>query len=406
MCTKATVHSLDTASARLNRTLNALRGTLVEASFRPPSDTAEYLFDFVDEAGIAEMENSIKASIDGFEVARSTLAQTCESFEQDLRSLHGTLQAPAEENEIRVEEVDGISPVPGLFYALETRATETATHLEGLVRHYDLCVTALKHTEGGGEAISQASDGEQSQQASALAGLGVDLGKVDEAPPQPMSEDERTNMLAVLVKDAGEVDDVVVEMKDGLAEMEDQLVEIVSYVQTLRDASLRLKTALELLKHVAANVPAYITACADFQMAWEEERAVLTEKMEGLEGLRDFYAGFADAYDGLIVEVQRRKRVKREMEKVIEGAMVELEALYQGMLLVLLVLRSILIRKLAQPIWKNEESFKATRQSIYQATYGRVLLTRQRASRLSRLMMKKTIYRISKNRSLKRRFRG
>jgi autophagy-related protein 17 len=296
----------------------------------------------VDEAGIAEMENSIKASIDRFEVARSTLAETCEGFEQDLRNLHESLRAPPEENEIRVEEVDGISPIPGLFYALETRATETATHLEGLVRHYDLCVTALKHTEGGGEAISQASDGEQSQQASALAGLGVDLGKVDEAPPQPISEEERTNMLAVLVKDAGEVDDVVSEMRDGSAEMEDQLVEIMNYVQTLRDASSRLKRALELLKQVAANVPTYITACTEFQGAWEEEKAMLSEKMEGLEGLRDFYAGFADAYDGLIVEVQRRKRVKREMEKVIAGAMAELETLYQGTIFLSVSLYSLL----------------------------------------------------------------
>jgi autophagy-related protein 17 len=324
------VHSLDTASARLNRTLSALRNTLVEPSFRPPSDSPEHLFDFVDEAGIAEMENSIKASIDRFEVARSTFAETCEGFEQDLRSLHESLEVPPEETEIRVEEVDGISPVPGLFYALETRATETATLLEGLVKHYDLCVTALKHTEGGGEAISQASDGEQSQQVSALAGLGVELGKVDEGPPQPISEDERTNMLAVLVKDAGEVEDVVSEMKDGLAEMEDQLGQIVSYVQTLRDASSRLKAALELLKHVAASIPAYITACAEFQGAWEEEKAILNDKMEGLEGLRDFYAGFADAYDDLIVEVQRRKRAKREMEKVIAAAMADLETIYQG----------------------------------------------------------------------------
>jgi autophagy-related protein 17 len=327
---KATVHSLDTASARLNRTLSALRSTLVEPSFRPPSDSPEHLFDFVDEAGIADMENSIKASIDRFEVARSTLAETCEGFGQELRNLHESLEAPTEETDIRVEEVGGISPVPGLFYALETRATETAVSLEGLVKHYDLCVTALKHTEGGGEAISQASDGGQSQQASALAGLGVDFGKLDDGPPQPISEEERTNMLAVLVKDAGEVDDVVSEIKDGLAEMEDQLVEIVSYVQTLRDASSRLKTALELLKQVAANIPSYIIACAEFQGAWEEEKAILNEKMEGLEGLRDFYAGFADAYDDLIVEVQRRKRAKREMEKVIEGTMAELETIYQG----------------------------------------------------------------------------
>jgi autophagy-related protein 17 len=127
----------------------------VEASFRPPSDSPEYLFDFVDEAGIDEMENSIKASIDRFESARAILAETCERFEQDLRSLHDSLEVSPEEKEIGAEDLDGISPVPALFYALETRATETAAHLEGLVKHYDLCVTALKHTEGGGEAISR-----------------------------------------------------------------------------------------------------------------------------------------------------------------------------------------------------------------------------------------------------------
>jgi autophagy-related protein 17 len=347
----------------LNRTLGRLRTTLVEASFRPPSDSPEYLFDFVDEAGIGEMENSIKASIDRFESARATLAETCERFEQDLRSLHESLEVPPEEKEIGGENLDGISPVPGLFYALETRATETAVHLEGLVKHYDLCVTALKHTEGGGEAISQASDGEQSQQASALAGLGVDLGKFEEAPPQPMSEEERTDMIAVLVKDAGEVGDVVSEMKDGLAEMEDQLVQIVSYVQILRNASHRLKTALGLLKQVAANVPVYITACAEFQSAWEDEKTVLNEKMDGLEGLRDFYAGFADAYDGLIIEVQRRKRARREMEKVVAGAMAELNTLYQGMSLPLSSSTSILITYASADL-EERENFR-TDQAEY-----------------------------------------
>lgn len=200
------------------------------------------------------------------------------------------------------------------------------------MKHYDLCVTALKHTEGGGEAINQAASTEgHDQEASALAGLGVDLGKLDETPPKPMSEEERTEMLAVLAKDAAEVEDVVSEIKDQLAEMEDQLAHVEAYLQTLRDTSKRLKQGLGLLKHVAGNVPSYITACAVFQGAWEDEKVVLTEKKEGLEGLKEFYSGFADAYDGLIVEVQRRKNVKRETEKVIKAAMGELEKLYQGM---------------------------------------------------------------------------
>lgn len=206
-----------------------------------------------------------------------------------------------------------------------------ATSLEGLVKHYDLCVTALKHTEGGGEAINQAaSTGEGNQEASALAGLGVDLGKLDDSPSKPMSEEERTEMLAVLAKDAAEVDEVVSEIKDQLVEMEDQLVRVEAYLQTLRDTSQRLNTGFGLLKHVAGNVPNYITACAVFQGAWEDEKAVLGERKEGLEGLKEFYSGFANAYDGLIVEVQRRKHVKKETEKVIKAAMGELEKLHQG----------------------------------------------------------------------------
>jgi autophagy-related protein 17 len=240
-----------------------------------------------------------------------------------------------EEGRDKLHAANGDTTIPGLFYALESQATETAKSLEGLVKHYDLCVTALKHTEGGGEAINQAATSceQHDHEASALAGLGVDLGRLDDTPPKPMSEEERTEMLAVLVKDAAEVEEVVGEIKDQLAEMEDQLAHVETYLQTLRDTSKRLRNGLVLLKHVASNVPSYITACAVFQAAWEDEKGALRERMEGLEGLREFYAGFADAYDGLIVEVQRRKRLKRETEKVIKAAMGDLEKLYQGIFL-------------------------------------------------------------------------
>ncbi|RDI86721.1 hypothetical protein Vi05172_g3151 [Venturia inaequalis] len=329
---QTTVESLDNASARLNRTLVSLRSTLVESTFRPPTDPQKYLFDFVDEAGISELEESIKSSIDRFDTARSTFAETCEAFESDLGRLHESLLPQVEEEgQEKVHDVDGDTPIPGLFYALESHATEMATSLEGLVKHYDLCVTALKHTEGGGEAINQAASTEgHDQEASALAGLGVDLGKLDETPPKPMSEEEMSEMLAVLAKDAAEVEEVVSEIKDQLAEMEDQLAHVEAYLQTLRDTSKRLKHGMVLLKHVAGNVPSYITACAIFQGAWEDEKAVLSEKKEGLEGLKEFYSGFADAYDGLIIEVQRRKHVKKETEKVIKSAMGDLEKLYQA----------------------------------------------------------------------------
>ena len=244
--------------------------------------------------------------------------------------MHSSLKAPEvkEQEAVRVE--DGETPIPALFYSLEKHATETAKHLQDLLKHYDLCVKALKHTEGGGHAITQASTGE-AQQASALAGLGVDLGRMEDAPAPPISDDGRTEMLVVIVKDADQVDEVVSETKDRLADMEDQLVQISNYIQTLRDTATQQRDALTLLKRVTENIPSYITACAEFQIAWEEEKAVMLDKLQELEGLREFYSGFSDAYDELLIEVQRRKRVRREMEKVIKAAMDDLVKLYQGL---------------------------------------------------------------------------
>lgn len=330
MLLQATVQSLDAAQARLNRTLESLRTALVEPTFRPSDDPPKHLIDFVDEAGIGELEESIKLSIDRFEAARSTLAETCEAFDGDLDRLQvSLLPAKIKEGE-EIHTEDGETPVPSLFYQLETKATETASHLEALAKHYDLCITAMKHTEGGGEAFHQASADEE-QESSALVGLGVDLGKIDDAPAKSISEEERLELLSVLIKDAGEVEEVVSEIKDSLSEMEDSLIHISSYVHGLRNTSAQLRETVAFLQEVAGNIPNYIIACVEFTRAWEDEKNQLVEKLESLEGLTDFYSGFEGAYDGLILEVQRRKQIRKDMEKVIKAAMADLEALYQGL---------------------------------------------------------------------------
>ena len=318
---QATVQSLDDASARLQKTLASLRNTPVEPAFRPDDDQQKHLFDFVDEAGISSLEEAIKGSIDRFDAARGQLADTCEAFEQELEKLHVSLQQEEREQDE--------TPVPALFYQLETKATEAASNLEALVKHYDLCVTAMKHTEGGGEAITQASIGEdEGGQTSKLVGLGVDLDKMDAAPAKPISDDERKQMLTVLMNDADQVTEVVADIREGLAEMEDSMQQITSYIDSLREESRRVHEATAYLKEVAGKLPIYISACAEFQRAWDDEKTLLLEKLEELEGLKDFYAGFEDAYDELILEVHRRRQVRRDMEKVIKSAMQELETLY------------------------------------------------------------------------------
>lgn len=222
---------------------------------------------------------------------------------------------------------EGETPVPALFYQLESKATEAAGHLEGLVKHYDLCVTALKHTEGGGDAITQASIGED-QQTSALVGLGVDLDKLEAAPAKAISDEERRELFSVLVKDADEVDEVVADIKDSVAEMEDSMSQISAHIDTLRETSGGLREATIYLKDMTSKLPIYISACAEFQRSWDDERELLVQKLDELESLREFYAGFSDAYDELILEVHRRRQVRRDMEKVIRNAMQQLEGIY------------------------------------------------------------------------------
>jgi autophagy-related protein 17 len=204
--------------------------------------------------------------------------------------------------------------------------------LEGLVKHYDLCGSALKHTEGGGEAISKASQGDPRQDESRIAGFGLGITRLDEeTAPQPVDEDDRLSMLAIIIKDAGEVDDVVDEIRDRLAEMEEHLTRIQMYISSLRSTYNRLRNSLEQLKIIVDRVPDYINDCSMFQASWEEEKGILATKMEEIESLTEFYSGFARGYDGLIVEVQRRRHSKREMDKIARHALSQIEKLYRGM---------------------------------------------------------------------------
>ena len=303
---------------------------MVEPSFRPPDEEPKSLFDFVDESGIDNLYDSIRQSMDRYKAVRENYLVICEAFDRDLTAVGLSLVVPPEQQEAEQRVLlEGGSPIPALHSSLEAHATETANGLEGLVKHYDLCVTALKHTEGGGEAITQAGSSEQEEQ---LASLGVDLAHFEaQATPQPLSDAERAEMLAVLQKDAAEVDDVVAEIKDRLAEMEEQLGQVAVYMQMLRNTAERLSRTIRGLKTIASRVPTYINETAEFQMSWTAEKALLLEKMEEVEALADFNAGFAQAYDGLIIEAQRRKHVKNRMEKIMKEAMSHVQQLYQGL---------------------------------------------------------------------------
>ncbi|KAF2086357.1 hypothetical protein K490DRAFT_44720 [Saccharata proteae CBS 121410] len=331
---KGILVTLDTSSTHLQSTLKTLRETPIHASLQPNSTPQKHLFDFIDSSSVDALNASLRQCIDRTNEASSTLTDTLNAFDDALSSIVDALaewpSAPPTP-----------SPLPSAFLDLELHATETASLLQSLVRHYDLCVTALKHTEGGPTAAASATASANAVSdlpdlPSDLAGIPVEtLNPEDDnddanmPPPEPMSAAEKVEMLAVLVNDAAEVEEAVAEIRDRVADMEAQLDSMVAHVDALRGEHAALRRAVKAVKDVGhRQVPGWIAGCREFQLRWDEERARIEEGMLALEGLGEFYEGFLDAYDGLLVEVGRRRRVREKMEQVAREAARKIEKLH------------------------------------------------------------------------------
>lgn len=316
---KAVILKLDTADERLRETLNLLRGTLVEASLRPEEEKRRNLLDFVDETGVESLMDAIKSSIDSASAAHDDFREANAAFDEDLQSVQNLLQ---QKTDMAYSVGEGArSPIPEILQFMEEHAKDMADNLESLVTHFDLCVTAIKHTEGGGDA-AQRIVGELE---------GVDIGQASSAdgPPSPISLEEKEEMMEVLEKDASQVEDVVIEIKERISDMEVQYDLVTGYMDQLAEEYANTMSAFGLLEDIGLRLPSYITQSHLFVMRWDEEKATIEERMEELEGLSIFYDGFLLAYDNLLIEIGRRKTFEHKMEKVAQDALAKIQILYE-----------------------------------------------------------------------------
>lgn len=323
---KAVILKLDSADERLRETLNLLRGTLVEASLRPEEEKRRNLLDFVDESGVESLMDAIKGSIDSASAAHDEFREVNAAFDEDLQSVQNLLQKKTD-MAYSVGETEGArSPIPEILQFMEEHAKDMADNLESLVTHFDLCVTAIKHTEGGG-AAAQRIVGELVE--------GVDIGQVssgeaeDGTPPSPISLEEKEEMMEVLEKDASQVEDVVNEIKERISEMEVQYDLVTGYMDQLTEDYNNTMSAFSLLEDIGLRLPSYITQSHLFVMRWDEEKATIEERMEELESLSIFFDRFLLAYDNLLIEIGRRKTFELKMEKLAQEALAKIQSLYE-----------------------------------------------------------------------------
>ncbi|KAA8644024.1 hypothetical protein EYZ11_005128 [Aspergillus tanneri] len=339
--------SLDAADGRLRKTLDLLRETIVHGSFRPEGEETKSLHDFVDERGVEELHTSLKSSIDRTNAVQVELDTSNAAFDDELRSIKKALgnyrtatklassrsSASSSSSSASNSSLPSLSSMPSMLHSLEMHAQEMANLLESLVRHFDLCVTAVKHTEGGG-AAARSITGDMPA-AVHVSGRGVP--NIEEginanlnAPLDPLSDSEYQEMVNVLIKDAAEAEDVVMEIQDRIAEMESVLEHMVAQ----RDTFLSIYNATaSVFKHLSSlattRLPGYISQAHNFTRVWNEEHEHIGAGLSDLSDLNSLYDGFLDAYDGLILEVARRRHVRHRVEKVLRDCKHKLDQLYE-----------------------------------------------------------------------------
>lgn len=136
-------------------------------------------------------------------------------------------------------------------------------------------------------------------------------------------------MLAVLAKDALEVEDVVSEIRDRGSEMSFLLSQVDSHITQLRSEDSALQAVLRMIEHIAEEVRSHIAASRSFHASWlDDTRPSLATGIEEWENQRDFYERFDLAYAELVVEVAARRRRHEKIKRRAEDAQKELDRLY------------------------------------------------------------------------------
>lgn len=201
-----------------------------------------------------------------------------------------------------------------------------AEHLTSLNRHFDMCVQAVRATEGGAAlARRKAAEGDDAASENGVSISGV-IGSVSasasasahtDAPHRHLdvlpSAAARAEIAQVVVQDAPEVAEVVAELEAVLARMEADFGTLRAQAGRIRAAFAATLAAFHALEDVGARLAGYAAAEAEFAARWAAEKDLVGDRLGEMDELRRFYEGYAGAYDSLRLEAERRRAVEAKI---------------------------------------------------------------------------------------------
>lgn len=205
-----------------------------------------------------------------------------------------------------------------LLLSLFDHSSSMAQLLASLTKHFDMCVTAVRTTEGAAAlARMKAAEVTQSQGSDGVSISGVIAEQESNmADLEPETASDRAEMLRVVIQDAQEVEDVVGEIQERLAAVEQEYSMLEEQTQQTNTTYLSMLEAYAALGEIGDRLGDYIAAEEDFRTRWELEKDAVFIKLQEMRQMRDFYEGYASAYDGLVLEVERRRAVDERVQSI------------------------------------------------------------------------------------------
>ncbi|OAA53674.1 Autophagy-related protein 17 [Cordyceps fumosorosea ARSEF 2679] len=311
------VKSMDSVDDELGRTIEFLRSTQVNSVLRPEDEQRKNLLDFVDEESVNTMRDAMKKSIEELQGIQQSFDGDLLRFDNDIRDLKKIII----ESQTQESDDEGQASRPltmEIMMNLVEHSTVMAQLLVSLTNHFDMCVTAIRTTEGGAAlARRRAAEVNQIQGSDGVSISGVIAEQESNTSDlEPTTDSDRAEMIRVVVQDAGEVSDVVQEIQERLAAMEQDYKFLEHRHAEAEKSYLAMLEAFTILGNIGDRLHDYLAAEQDFRTRWELEKETVFDKLTEMKAMRGFYDGYASAYNTLILEVERRKSVEDRVQNI------------------------------------------------------------------------------------------
>ncbi|KAH7162132.1 autophagy-related protein 17 [Dactylonectria estremocensis] len=314
---KTLVKSMDMVDGELEGTMEMLRGTGVQSVFRPKGEERRSLLDFVDEASVHGMRDAMKKSIEDLQGIQQSFDGDLLRFDTDIRNLKKIIiEAPAPLSHDKADPSN--PPSSELLESLIDHSANMAQLLASLTTHFDMCVTAIRTTEGAvALARRRVAEATQAQDNDGVSISGVIAEQESNLSDlEPKTSKDRAEMLKVVVQDAEEVEDVVQEIQERLTAMEQEFAVLQEQTELAKKSYTAMLEAYVMLGEIGDRLGDYLAAEEDFRTRWEIEKESVFGKLQEMKQMRDFYEGYASAYDSLILEVERRRAVDDRVRNI------------------------------------------------------------------------------------------